>query len=70
MADLRPGSLIDQDRRCASCGELVGLYEPAVWATDDGRLVTGSWLSIETRDLRPSVVAHLHQDCWRRLIER
>ena len=56
--------------RCAHCGDVIGVYAPAVWATDDGRVVTASPLSVNPRDLRPSVAAHVHLDCWNRLIGR
>ena len=54
--------------RCAHCGDVIGVYAPSVWAIDDGRLVIKSPISVRPRDLRPSVAAHLHLDCWNRLI--
>jgi hypothetical protein len=54
--------------RCVRCGEAVGVYEPAVWAIDDGRLVISSPLAVNPRDLLPSVAAHLHLACWTELI--
>jgi hypothetical protein len=56
--------------RCAHCGKAIGVYAPSVWATDDGRVVVASPLSVEPRALRPSVAAHLHADCWNKLIGR
>jgi hypothetical protein len=61
---------LDPLDRCAHCGEPIGVYAPSVWATDDGRVVTASPLSVNPRDLRPSVAAHLHVDCWNHLIGR
>jgi hypothetical protein len=62
----------DSERRgrCVGCGEIIGLYEPALWATDDGRVVIASPLGVDPRDLRPSVPAHLHLACWNDLIGR
>jgi hypothetical protein len=57
-------------RRCVHCGGVVGVYEPAVWATDDGRVVISSPLAVDPRDLRPSVAAHLHLACWNNLTGR
>jgi hypothetical protein len=56
--------------RCVHCGEAVGVYEPAVWATDDGRLVVSSPLAVDPRELLPSVAAHLHLECWNKLTGR
>ena len=56
--------------RCAHCGDVIGVYAPSVWATDDGRLVIKSPISVHPGDLRPSVAAHLHLDCWNRLTGR
>jgi len=53
--------------RCARCSEVIGVYEPAVWATDDGRVVISSELAVDPRDLLPSVAAHLHLSCWNEL---
>jgi len=60
----------DRRGRCVRCGEAIGLYEPAVWATDDGRVVIASPLGVEPRDLRPSVAAQLHLACWNELTGR
>ncbi len=57
-------------RERARCGEVIGVYEPAVWATDDGRLVVSSPLAVDPRDLLPSVAAHLHLECWNELTGR
>jgi hypothetical protein len=53
---------------CARCGTAVGAYERAVWATDDGRVVIASPAGVDPRELRPSVAAHLHLDCWDEMI--
>ncbi|HEY1274027.1 MAG TPA: hypothetical protein VGF25_03925 [Thermoleophilaceae bacterium] len=39
-----------------------------MWAIDDGRVVVGSPLGVDPRDLRPSVAAFLHLDCWNDLL--
>jgi hypothetical protein len=55
---------------CDHCGEVIGAYESAVWATDDGRAVIGSPVGVDSRDLRPSVAALVHLACWNELLAR
>jgi hypothetical protein len=57
----------ERNGHCVRCGDVVGAYEPAVWAIDDGRIVIASPVGVDSRDLRPSVAAHLHLDCWNEL---
>lgn len=65
-----PRNAVGDFEACVHCGEPVGVYERAVWATDDGRLVIASPIGVDARDLRPSVAAFLHLDCWNKLIAR
>ena len=46
--------------RCSACGEVVGVYEPAIFLLGDGSVVDGSALSL---DRASELVAAYHLSC-------
>jgi hypothetical protein len=46
--------------RCSACGEVVGVYERAIFLLDDGSVVDGSALSL---DRTSELVAAYHASC-------
>ena len=46
--------------RCAACGEVVGVYEPAVMVLEGGGLAHGSLLALHDRDARDLY----HEPCF------
>lgn len=55
--------------RCAFCGEIVGVYEPACLIEADGRVREGSRLTLRAELERPGAVV-LHAGCFSARRER
>jgi hypothetical protein len=54
---------MDADKkRCAQCGEVIGVYEPVLVAFDDGTMCEGSLLTVGDALDRPGT-AILHEAC-------
>lgn len=50
------------NRRCAQCGEVIGIYEPILVAFDDGTMCEGSLLTV-AEELDHPGTAILHEAC-------